>query len=232
LRKQFGPPDANAVKDAIVTINAKVRIPADAADPEFVNNAVEKMLTTFRSTGEVIEMGYQLGDRNEVTSPGDRLKLLESVRRVEQATSADSKGKALEELIAGFLTNIPGFQVKQRTRTETEEIDLAILNANEDPRWRTGHPLILVECKNWSSSCGKNEIVQFKEKLENRRGRSTLGFLISWNGFAETVTKELLRGSREQILIVPITGAQIREAARTGNLLPTLQAAWDAAVMT
>jgi hypothetical protein len=36
--------------------------------------------------------------------------------------------------------------------------------------------------------------------------RCTLGFLISWNGFASTVTKEMLRGSREQILVVPLMG--------------------------
>jgi hypothetical protein len=90
--------------------------------------------------------------------------------------------------------------------------------------------LILAECKNWSSKCGKNEFVVFLAKLENRSQRCTLGFLISWNGFSSTVTKEMLRGSREQILVVPITGEDIRSAVRSGDFAKTLLQCWDRAV--
>ena len=38
-----------------------------------------------------------------------------------------------------------------------------------------------------------NELVLFHQKIENRSHRCTLGFLISWNGSAETVTEEMLR---------------------------------------
>ena len=68
------------------------------------------------------------------------------------------------------------------------------------------------------------------EKLENRNRRSSLGFLISWNGFTSTVTKEMLRGSREETLIVPITGEEIRAAVRNGDFLKELVACWDRAV--
>ena len=117
-------------------------------------------------------------------------------------------------------------------RTSTEEIDISILNDSSDPRFRREPALLLAECKNWTDRCGKNAFVLFKEKIENRSKRCTLGFLISWNGFKETVTKEMLRGSREETLIVPITGKNIRAAMRDGNFPEFLLACWDKAVNT
>lgn len=148
------------------------------------------------------------------SEPLDRL-----VEEVETATSTDDKGRSLEELASRLLEQVPGFSVTGRIRTSTEEIDVSVLNDSTDPRLRRESALILVECKNWSSKCGKNEFVVFREKLENRNRRCSLGFLISWNGFATTVTKEMLRGSREETLIVPITGDDIRDATRSGTSL-------------
>lgn len=78
--------------------------------------------------------------------------------------------------------------------------------------------------------CGKDEFVIFREKIENRNQRCSLGFLISWNGFATTVTKEMLRGSHEQTLVVPVTGKDLRAAARDGDFLMVLTECWDRAV--
>jgi hypothetical protein len=149
---------------------------------------------------------------------------------VETAKTTDAKGRSLEELISRLLATIPGFSITGRIKTATEEIDISVLNNSDDPRWKKEAAIILGECKNWSSKCGKNEFVIFKEKLENRNRRCSLGFLISWNGFAETVTKEMLRGSKDEYLIVPITGKEIRAAVRDKNFPDVLAACWDAAV--
>jgi hypothetical protein len=154
-------------------------------------------------------------------------KLVESV---ETATSADDKGKSLEELASRLFEQIPGFVVTGRIRSATEEIDITIVNDATDPRIRRESALILAECKNWSSKCGKDEFVIFREKIENRKRRCSLGFLISWNGFATTVTKEMLRGSREETLIVPVTGQIIRAAVRSGDVLKEFVSCWEAAV--
>ncbi len=90
--------------------------------------------------------------------------------------------------------------------------------------------MILAECKNWTGKCGKNEFVVFHSKLENRSRRCPLGLLISWNGFSETVTKEMLRGSREETLVVPITGEDVRSAVRSGDFAKVLLQCWDRAV--
>jgi len=151
---------------------------------------------------------------------------------VESANTTDDKGRTLEELCSRLLSSGPGFSVTGRIRTETEEIDISVLNDSDDPRLRREDAIILVECKNWMGKCGKNEFVIFHQRLENRSQRCSLGFLISWNGFAETVTKEMLRSSREGILIVPLTGEDIREAVRTGDFVRTLVARWEKAVNT
>ena len=136
----------------------------------------------------------------------------------------------LEELCSRLLASVPGFTVTGRMRTETEEIDISVLNDSTEPRLRREGPLILSECKNWTGKCGKNELVVFHAKLENRSRRCTFGLLISWNGFSETLTKEMLRGSREEILVVPITGDAIRSAVRSGDFVKVLLQCWDRAV--
>ncbi len=152
------------------------------------------------------------------------------VEKVDTAPTNDDKGRSLEELASRLFEQISGFSVTGRLRTATEEVDISILNDSTEPRLRRESALLLVECKNWNSKCGKDEFVIFREKLENRNRRSSLGFLISWNGFTSAVTKEMLRGSREETLIVPITGEEIRAAVRNGDFLEELVACWDRAV--
>lgn len=152
------------------------------------------------------------------------------VDTVDKAQNTDTKGRSLEELSSRLFESVKGLSVTGRMRTATEEIDLSILNDSKDPRLRRESALVLAECKNWSGKCDKDEFVIFREKLENRNRRCTLGFLISWNGFAGTVTKEMLRGSREDILTVPVTGKDIRAAVRDGNFSKVLMECWDCAV--
>jgi len=152
------------------------------------------------------------------------------VQAVDTAPTTDDKGRCLEELCSRLFDTIPGFTVNGRIRTATEEIDITILNDSDDPRLRRETALLLGECKNWTGKCGKNEFVIFREKIENRNRRCSLGFLLSWNGFASTVTKEMLRGSKEEIMIVPITGKEVRMAVRDGDFKKILLSCWENAV--
>jgi hypothetical protein len=56
--------------------------------------------------------------------------------------------------------------------------------------------------------------------------------LISWNGFTGTIEKELLRSSRQQLVIVPLTGNELRKAVADNNFFEVIQAAWRDAVFT
>jgi len=154
------------------------------------------------------------------------------VDAVERATSTDEKGRSLEELVSRLMESVDGFRVTGRIRTETEEIDIEILNDSSDPRFKREKAILLVECKNWTSKCGKNEFVLFKQKIDNRSARCSLGFLVSWNGFKTTVSKEMIRGSREETLVVPMTGENVRAAVRDGNFIEVLAESWQRAVNT
>lgn len=141
------------------------------------------------------EVGKRIAEVAARLSGWGSERLDELVEKVDTATSTDDKGRTLEELASRLFEQVSGFTVTGRIRTATEEIDISILNDSVEPRLRRESALLLAECKNWSGKCGKDEFVIFREKLENRNRRSSLGFLISWNGFTSTVTKEMLRGS-------------------------------------
>jgi hypothetical protein len=191
------------VKELLLIIQSSIR-------------SIIKELLTGKNFHQII--GIELYEINEL------------VEVVETAKSPDEKGRALEELICRLFESISGFSVSSRVRTATEEIDIMLLNNSNDPRFRRESAILLAECKNWSDNCGKNEFVIFKEKIGNRSKRCSLGFLISWNGFAGTIYKEMLRGSREEILVVPIDGKAIRSAVKNGNFEQVLTKAWDDAV--
>jgi hypothetical protein len=178
------------------------------------------------------EVGQRIAEIAARLSGWGSERLDRLVDAVESANSADDKGRTLEELCSRLFSSVPGLTVTGRIRSESEEIDISVLNDSPEPRLRREGAIILVECKNWTSKCGKNEFVLFRQKLENRSQRCSLGILISWNGIAATVTKEMLRGSREGILVVPLTGDDVRQAVRTGDFLSVLLTCWDTAVNT
>lgn len=155
----------------------------------------------------------KIGEKiNEIAQGYSKAKLLELsdlISKLEKATTEknkkNEKGLLLEELSVRFFSEIPGLKVIERIRTKTEEIDLVILNNANKGIWKSESPLILAECKNWTTKkAGKNEYVAFREKLVNRRGRAKLGFFVSGLGYAKTFFEEDLRNSKDDILIVPI----------------------------
>lgn len=183
--------------------------PLDEANAE-----VRKRLARLEEDADRVseEVGKMVAGAAQKLSGWGELSLHQLVDAVEAAKGTDEKGRVLEELTARIFSEIPGFSVQGRVRTETEEIDISILNGSGHAIFHREEAFILAECKNWSGVCGKNEFVIFKEKLENRGERCSLGFLVSWNGFAGTIEKEMLRGSKQRVLVVPVDGETIRRA--------------------
>ncbi|QED46397.1 DNA (cytosine-5-)-methyltransferase [Cytobacillus dafuensis] len=154
------------------------------------------------------------------------------IQNVENAGNNNEKGKALEVLIKQFFEQVEGFKVNTNKRTRTEEIDIHIRNESKSEFWRKETILLIGECKNWSKKAGKNELVIFKNKVENRRKRVGVGFFISWNGFSTTFTNESLRSSKEEIVIIPIDGNQIKEAIESKNIEEFIKEWYTSAVMS
>jgi ActR/RegA family two-component response regulator len=149
----------------------------------------------------------------------DRERNIKGLYETVLTEEVHRKGKALETLIASLFSSIDGMiEVGRNINTETEEIDITFSNESHHPRWQKESSLILVECKNWlSKRVGKNEFVSFREKIENRFGRCSLGFLICVEEFAETVTKEMLRSSKGDLLVVPIDGEKLQQLVESQN---------------
>lgn len=169
-----------------------------------------------------LKIGEEINQIAQGYSKTKLLELPELIKQLNEATAdkekKNEKGQLLEELSVRFFSEIDGLKVIERIRTKTEEIDLVILNEAGDGIWKSESPLILVECKNWTTKkSGKNEYVAFREKLVNRRGRAKLGFFISGLGYAKTFFEEDLRNSKEDILIVPIEVKEMIDVLENGK---------------
>ena len=226
----LGPKAEPEMEEAVITVNAQIRVTVPKGNTDQLDQAKLEMLEHFRATGEVLSFDVRSG-RGLLTNTGqiERLQLL--LASVDEAKTAADKGKTLESLVAALFASVPGFSVMDRIRTKSEEIDIWVSNNCECRPFRDEGDVILVECKRWSGKCGKNEFGPLYEKIKNRKGRCTIGFLISWNGFAGTFTTEMLRASREAPLIVPIDGTLIRKATQSGDFLATILEARERALM-
>ena len=80
-----------------------------------------------------------------------------------------------------------------------------VQNSSTDPFWQREGSYLLIECKNWSSPVGVPELKLFRQKIEDRFGRSTLGFLIAMNGYTETTKIEEWTRRGGQSLVVLLT---------------------------
>lgn len=150
----------------------------------------------------------------------------ELVALVDSAESPSDKGAALESLMAALFEQVPGFVVYGRdVRTKTEEIDLILLNDSRDPVYSKDGPLVLVECKNWTTKLGRPDFSLLEAKIRNRHNRCTVAFFVSWSGFAETTWRETIRVSRENYVIVCLAGSDVRRAALRGNFSEFLRQA-------
>lgn len=158
------------------------------------------------------------------------LKINELVKKVrDKNLSKNEKGIVLEALLVKLFESIKGIKVTERVRTATEEIDLALSNDCKKGFWKNETPIVLVEAKNQKKKTDKNDIVIFRDKVENRRGRCKLGFFISSAGYTKTVDQTLLRGSKNDTVIVLLTVDEILKRLHDFPVL--LEEKWNAAVM-
>ena len=115
----------------------------------------------------------------------DQIIIAGFIQQGEQATTTKEKGDALEKLICYVFETIPGIKVVSRNERnvfDTEEIDVALFN-DKDPDGAPFLPwIILIECKNWSSTVGSEQVAWFDTKLRNRGVE--LGILVAANGIS------------------------------------------------
>lgn len=149
----------------------------------------------------------------------------------DEAKNSLEHGRSLEKLMLKFFSEVEGFQCQPNARTETEEIDIWILNKSKDGLFAKESNLILCECKNWKQNINRSELNVFIEKMKNRNGRCKLGFFIAWNGVTGDFDKELLRITRDEEVVVLLTKEGIITAIKTGNITKYLQDEYSKALL-
>lgn len=187
------------------------------------------------SSMRLLEDGLQYekidsGDKKDADPPKDEWdKLIEAVNDEEKNNL--EHGRALEKLMLKFFSEVEGFQCQLNARTETEEIDIWILNMSKDELFAKESNLILCECKNWRQNVSRSELSVFLEKMKNRNGRCKLGFFIAWNGVTGDFKKELLRITRNEEVVVLLSKEGIISAIKTGNITKYLQNEYSNALL-
>lgn len=126
-------------------------------------------------------------------------KSFESLKKLWNSSliSKDStkKGKLLEEFLSRLISKDENFIVAERNmRTKSEELDIVIENTGKTQFYsQLRCPLILLECKNWSSKIGSKEIRDFAQKVQNRpRHLCSTGVLVTTSNLTREAVNELL----------------------------------------
>lgn len=140
-------------------------------------NAVEAdILEVPEAVAAGVELSLENAVRRIVDTGANSLQSL--VDQMREGSRHDT-GVRLEELTRRLFAQVPGFSASGRVLTETEEIDFRITNNSDHSVWRRESALLLGECKNWSTSCGREVFSVFRDKLRGRTGRVSCGFLVS-----------------------------------------------------
>jgi hypothetical protein len=148
------------------------------------------------------------------------------MQQLDTASTADAKGRVLEDLMAVVFQSHPDLLVSQRRlRLGDQEIDMVVDNHVDHGLWaKLESPLFLAECKNWGSSVGTPEIRDFETKVRDHQPHARLGILVSVGGFTREARTALARASREPYQLVLVARSDLEELIDTGfEVLPWLE---------
>lgn len=151
--------------------------------------------------------GFEI-DQSQSGTHDNLLKLLDDA--CDQTLQNHVRG-ARFETFSEKLFDGPFEPVHRNFRTEHGELDLIMEIRGGTPFWDHWGPDIFVECKNLVSRVEAHQVHTFASKVETARLK--LGFLVSVNGFTEDALAAIQSKARSEHrpLIVPVTGAQIRQ---------------------
>jgi CheY-like chemotaxis protein len=196
---------------------AKVINATAYAEPASIARAFDLGVYDYLQNDQFFEALLRAKVRNAMEVWRERaLAALSTERREQEIASAwedaqtvhdpQLKGDLLELVMFLLFRTIPGFEHAQLDRQNAlEEIDVIVQNSSTDPFWQKEGSYVLIECKNWSARVGVPELKLFRQKIEDRFGRSALGFMIAMGGYAETTKVEEWTRRGGQSLVVLLT---------------------------
>jgi hypothetical protein len=155
-----------------------------------------------------------------------KTKINSYFKMADKATTSIEKGRALENLICYLFMKIPGIEIVQRdilSKFRAEEIDIALWN-NQNKFGVFFLPFqILIECKNWSTGIGSQEVAFFVTKLKHRGLNH--GILITANGItgnpADSTSAhfQVTAALQEGIRLIVITRSDIEALMKTADFI-------------
>jgi hypothetical protein len=200
--------------DAVVELEVSQVIESEAELRSMHSNLAYELLHKV----DVYERVFRaLSSREEeVQDRYARTQVRNALSGLNRASGAQSKGEALEALMAAAFSINPQLQVVQRTySTGDEEIDLIVKNNVNRPFWQgLASPLLFAECKNWSDPVGASEIRNFEAKLQNHAPLARVGVLVAPGGFTREAVNAIKRSSRDPYTLALVRREDLEQLAR------------------
>jgi hypothetical protein len=106
-----------------------------------------------------------------------------AIQQSQAAATSAAKGRALEDFVCALFQNVPGIEIIERNSLnafETEELDVVLWNGQPRAGLHFLPSLVLIECKNWNTPIGSQEISYFAARLRQRS--CDHGILVATNG--------------------------------------------------
>lgn len=227
IREYLGGKETNGKATAIFSeeqllVERNMKLLVAGAHDEKVGQKNNVIVNCHHKTCDSGTDGIALKDDVVADCPGDEWDGLINTINAE-ANSNMERGMALERLMLKFFSEVEGFQCQPNARTETEEIDICILNESKDGLFAKESNVILCECKNWKRRVGREELNIFVGKMKNRYRRCRLGFFIAWNGVTGDFDKELLRFAHDEEVVVLLTQEGIVSVIKNGSITKYLK---------
>lgn len=164
---------------------------------------IEKILSFVEGTYKVLMEIRKIVDEFRVKDKS--FESLEKLwRKMLSSSDKNEKGRLLEEILSFLIGKDENFIVRERNlRTESEEIDIIAENTGMTRFYsQLKCPIILYECKNWSSKIGSKEIRDFAQKIQNRpRLLCSVGVLVTVSKLTKDASTELVGYRGKDFLI-------------------------------
>jgi hypothetical protein len=183
----------------------------------------ERLLRSLSSVHPVIHLQEEGGVKPEPLLLTVALQGIQLSRETRQQLAEDGlsrssvdgtshqKGRRFEAVVAFLFSQVDGFRVSATNyRTDTEEIDVVVRQLAADGRiWARDGPLILIEAKNHAAGISQDMFSAFRTKLEVKRGRVKLGFMVSRTTVSGEAERQEAKTAMGDIAIVFLDGENL-----------------------
>jgi len=109
------------------------------------------------------------------------------------------------------------FEIKlKHPRSELGELDYVYThNLLQHYFWKVSS-YICIECKNWEKKIKRNEIVGFKELIDEKKPLSCFGVFLTTSSFSPSAIEAIKRARKEGVIIVRVERKHLTELIELG----------------